>query len=289
MVRPMSGRVDREVGKNWPFVYPLQRVARQDYSDLGQSHPEPPHQGSRYCGRVELDALAHLVDGSVHRIVLDGSALTDRAARELIAISDLLVEDRSVRVIVLESAGDAFCPGIGADLDPLSIDPAAALGRLRPPVIAVINGDCYSVGLELALACDIRLGGDSARFSLADLHDGRLPCWGGTQRLPRVIGAAASTELLLLGGILDAGDARRVGLTGAAGFEKVEDLVTALLGVGPLALELGKEAVHRGAELPLRDGLRLEGDLNHLLQATEDRAEGLAAFFDKRPPDFAGR
>ncbi len=69
----------------------------------------------------------------------------------------------------------------------------------------------------------------------------------------------------------------------------MSDVVEQLLGAGPLALEFAKEAVHRGSELPLRDGLRLEGDLNHQLAATEDRAEGLAAFFDKRPPDFAGR
>jgi enoyl-CoA hydratase/carnithine racemase len=162
-------------------------------------------------------------------------------------------------------------------------------------VVAAIRGRCLSVGLELALAADVRLADPSGRFGLPDVVEaGRLPCWGGTQRLPRAVGVARATALVLLGEILTANEARRAGLlagVAAAGDldEAVDATVEQLLGVGPLALELAKEAVHRGAELPLRDGLRLEGDLNHLLQATDDRAEGLAAFFAKRPPDFAGR
>ena len=159
-------------------------------------------------------------------------------------------------------------------------------------MVAAIDGDCLSVGLELALAADIRLTTPASRFGLPDLGAGRLPCWGGTQRLPRVVGVAKSTSMLLLGEIIHASEAAEAGLVHDVSDDldaAVDSVVEALLAVGPLAVELAKEAVHRGAELPLRDGLRLEGDLNTLLQSTDDRAEGLAAFFAKRPPDFAGR
>jgi enoyl-CoA hydratase len=132
-----------------------------------------------------------------------------------------------------------------------------------------------------------------ATFALPDVVEaGALPCWGGTQRLPRAFGTARATAMLLLGEELDAARALEAGfvwqLVDQPG-EAASALAGQLAGLGPLALEYAKEAVHRGAELPLRDGLRLEGDLNTLLATSADRAEGLAAFFAKRPADFAGR
>jgi enoyl-CoA hydratase/carnithine racemase len=246
--------------------------------------------------RYEVLTLGSAHEGVVRTIELSGEPLGRREAAELVAAAESLVEDRSVRAVVLGTAGANFCPGPAEDLDPLAfgLDPAAALARLRPPVVAAVKGRCLSVGLELALAADIRLTDPGARFGLPDLAEGRLPCWGGTQRLPRAIGVARATALVLLGETMTALEAHAAGLVAGVAAPgglaaAVDATVEQLLGVGPLALELGKEAVHRGSELPLRDGLRLEGDLNHLLQATDDRAEGLAAFFAKRPPDFAGR
>jgi enoyl-CoA hydratase len=212
----------------------------------------------------------------------------------VVAACDDLAERRNVRVVVLAGTGEDFCPGAATDLEPLAVqpDPAAALARLRPPVLASVRGRCASVGLELALACDVRVAAPDARFSLGDVQAGRLPCWGGTQRLPRAVGHARAAHMVLLGAALEAADAVGAGLVAEVAEDlsgATEAMVTTLLGLGPLALELAKEAVHRGSELPLRDALRLEGDLNHLLQPTADRAEGLAAFFAKRPPDFAGR
>jgi enoyl-CoA hydratase/carnithine racemase len=246
--------------------------------------------------RYEVLALGSAHEGVVRTIDLSGEPLGRREAAELVAAAEELVEDRTTRVIVLGSAGPNFCPGPADDLDPLAfpVDPVAAFARLRPPVLAAVRGRCLSVGLELALAADIRLAAPDARFALPDLAAGRLPCWGGTQRLPRAVGVARATALVLLGETMTAEEAHTAGLVAGVSAPgqlaaAVDATVEQLLGVGPLALELGKEAVHRGSELPLRDGLRLEGDLNHLLQGTDDRAEGLAAFFAKRPPDFAGR
>ncbi len=209
-------------------------------------------------------------------------------------VAEGLVDDRALRVVVISAPGASFCIGAHADLDRYSVspDPVAALGRLRVPVICAVAGECCSVGLELLLVADIRVGTSDASFSLADPVGGVLPSWGGTQRLPRAIGTARASAMLLLGTTIDATTAEQWGLL----HEVVDDLDVAVARIvdqlsqtGPLALEFAKEAVHRGSELPLRDGLRLEGDLNHQLAATEDRAEGLAAFFEKRPPDFSGR
>ncbi|MFN0090561.1 MAG: enoyl-CoA hydratase/isomerase family protein [Acidimicrobiales bacterium] len=245
---------------------------------------------------MRFEELAHLSEqrGAIQRFVLPGGALSARGARELAAAADSLVEDRSVRAVVLEARGPEFCSGAGEDLDPLAlgVDPAAALARLRPPVVALIAGPCRSVGLELALAADVRLAAPDAVFALDDVAAGRLPCWGGTQRLPRAVGVSLATAMLLAGRVLDAGAAFGAGLVHAVADDvgaALAAVVERVLATGPLALELAKEAVHRGDELPLRDGLRLEGELNTLLAGSADRAEGLAAFFAKRPPDFAGR
>ena len=232
-------------------------------------------------------------DGSICRLTLPGGQLDAATVGRLVTTVEELREDRDVRVVILTASG-SFCTGPAADLDPISIDPdpAAAIASLRPPVVAAVDGPCLSVGLELALAADVRVCGPDAVFGFPDLADGRLPCWGGTQRLSRAIRLAEASAMILLGRELSADRATSLGLVHAIADDPVStavELAGELAARGPLSLELAKEAVHRGAELPLRDGLRLEGDLNHQLAATDDRAEGLAAFFDKRPPDFAGR
>lgn len=233
-------------------------------------------------------------DGAVRQIRLPGGPLTAEVAHELVAAATELWEDRVVRLVLLTSAAPAFCTGASPDLDPLSfpVDPAAAIARIRQPVLVAVEGRCESVGFEVALAADVRVASAAAQFRLGDATAGRLPCWGGTQRLPRAVGQARATAMVLLGQALDARAGFDAGLLYRVAdplADAVTETVSQLLGTAPLALELAKEAVHRGSELPLRDGLRLEGDLNHLLQMTDDRAEGLAAFFAKRPPDFAGR
>lgn len=240
--------------------------------------------------RLEVDSSA---DGAVTTLSLPGGLLDAATAAELESVANELVEDRQVRVVILRARTADFCTGMGSDLDPFVVDPVAALARLRPPVIAAITGRCESVGLELALCADLRVAPKDASFSFPDLAAGRLPCWGGTQRLARAVRPAQATATLLLGIKTAAPDAVTQGLLHEVSADDPLDTARAwaeqLLALGPLALEFAKEAVHRGSELPLRDGLRLEGELNHQLAASEDRDEGLRAFFDKRPPDFSGR
>lgn len=209
--------------------------------------------------------------------------------REALAAADL--DDINV---VLLAAGDI--PGPGDDLaDRLSeVDPAGALARLDVPVVAAL-GSASSVGLEIGLVADIRVGPAAARYSMPDVAAGRLPCWGGTQRLPRAVGRQAATAMILLGVELDGEAAHARGLlheiapTADLALARARDIAARIGDLAPLAVRYAKEAVLRGSEMDLVDGLKLEGDLNTLLQVSADRAEGLAAFFEKRPPRFIGR
>jgi len=237
-------------------------------------------------------------NGPICDVMVPGGFWDLDVANDLVAVATDLVENRDVRVIVLRASDPNFCSGLAPGFDPSAVkpDPASMWARLRPPVVSVSTGRCRSVGFELMLATDITIGDAQSSFALDDvLVDNRLPCWGGTQRLPRAVRQAEAVGMMLLGTCLDGTKAFSLGLVhlladqANPAQELADRVAQELAGRGPLSLELAKEAVHRGSELPLRDGLRLEGDLNHQLAATQDRAEGLAAFFDKRPPDFSGR
>jgi enoyl-CoA hydratase/carnithine racemase len=216
------------------------------------------------------------------------------AAADVGALTD------EVRAVIVLSAGVDFCTGWGDDL----LDrPAAALeagagfdalAAVPQPVIAAVGGRALSAGLELALAADVRLAAEHARFALPDAVEGRLPRGGGTQRLPRAVGRAHALRLLLLAEEIDAGEARRIGLVSRVVpaselASAARALADAIAQRGPIATRLAKEAVHRGAEMPLQQALRYELDLTVILQTTFDRAEGVRAFAARTPPDFIGR
>jgi enoyl-CoA hydratase/carnithine racemase len=237
----------------------------------------------------------HLADNGLSaHIVVPGGPLEAVTARELAEAATGLSEDRSIRAVTIRSASEPFCSGPGADLEPTHLrpDPASAIATIRVPVIVGVNGACRGVGLEIALAADIIVGASDSVYALDHILAGQVPAWGGSQRLPRAIGSGPAMAHALLGTDIAGPEAVSLGLVYQLS-DDLDGVIDAMVGTlsarGPLALEFTKEAVHRGSELPLRDGLRLEGDLNHQLAATEDRAEGLQAFFDKRPPDFSGR
>jgi enoyl-CoA hydratase len=148
--------------------------------------------------------------------------------------------------------------------------------------------------MELALAADLRVAAQNAGFTMGQLGRGRMPCYGGTQRLPRLIGVAHALRMLLTGAAIDGGEAMRLGLVtyvtpGRAALERVAgEVVRAITSRGPVAARLAKEAVRKGCDLTLDQGIRLEEDLYALLQTTADRAEGVRAFLDKRKPLFRG-
>jgi len=148
-------------------------------------------------------------------------------------------------------------------------------------------------GLELALACDIRIAAEGAKFCLPHTSYGLIPSGGGTQRLPRLVGKGKALEMVLTAEPVDAEEAFRIGLVNkVVPSEKVlseaEEVAKGITTKGPIALRYAKEAVNKGLDLTLEQGLRLEADLYFLIQTTADRMEGIRAFLEKRPPQFRG-
>lgn len=226
----------------------------------------------------------------------------DRAFLDALgAAAEAVAADEDVRCVVLAAEGDfglGWSPAAAADPDGLPGVPSLAAGieavaRIPQPVVAALSGVVRSVALELALACDIRVAAEDTRCSLGDTLQGAVPRAGGTQRLPRVVGRAQALRLTLTGEEIDAAEARRIGLVSAVVpasqvVTEAQALAALVAERGPIATRLAKEAVHRGVEMPLADALRYELDLTVLLQSTADRAEGVRAFAEKRPPHFIG-
>jgi len=149
-------------------------------------------------------------------------------------------------------------------------------------------------GLELALSCDIRLASNKAKFSLPQVAEGLIPMDGGTQRLPRIVGKGKALELILTAEIISADEALAIGLVNKVVAKEelaaeAEAMAKAMTTKGPIALKYAKEAVNKGLDLTLEQGLRLEADLYLLLHTTDDRTEGIRAFLEKRPPQFKGQ
>lgn len=170
---------------------------------------------------------------------------------------------------------------------------ARHVSQLKQPVIAAIRGDALGPNLELALACDIRIGTESSRFGLPQISEGLMPSGGGTQRLPRIIGPGKAMEMVLTGMTIDAGEACRIGLLNRVVAK--ESLITTAISLAgematksPLSLNYAKEALYHGMDLTLDQGLKMEMDLYLLLFTANDRTEGITAFKEKRAPEFKG-
>ncbi|MDP6606837.1 MAG: enoyl-CoA hydratase/isomerase family protein [Dehalococcoidia bacterium] len=216
------------------------------------------------------------------------------------AAEEIAADVDGIRAVVVTGAGGGFCAGWnGEALSTESPPPAAgvqALAQIPQPAIAAIEGSAHSIGLEIALACDIRVASSAATFAMPETASGVVPSGGGTQRLPRIVGRAHALRLLLTGDEVDAAEAKRIGLlsavvdSGDAGgvTAAAVEIARAIASRGPIATRMAKEAVHRGAEMTLEQALRYELDLTVLLQTTGDRAEGVRAFAAKRPPNFTG-
>lgn len=233
-----------------------------------------------------------------------GNALNLLLANELEEACRKINEDDEVWVVVLTGAGEVFCRGnepgeLVRGLDELELLPPSSLASrsiasLSRPVIVALNGDALEGGLELALAGDIRLAAKGARLGFPEIPEGLIPGGGGTQRLPRIVGRGKALELILTGDLISAEEAHRLGLvSGIVPREELESeaerLAQKLASKGPIALRYAKEAINKGAELALEQGLRLEADLHIILQSTRDRAEGIRAFLEKREARFEGR
>ncbi len=208
-------------------------------------------------------------------------------------------DDPDLWVAILTGAGDkAF--SAGADIKEFRPGPVAAVGEtVRPhqiwkPFIAAINGYALGGGLEIAMECDLRLAAEHARLGQPEINIGFMPGAGGTQRLPRFITRAMAAQLLLLGEPIDAQEAYRIGLINKV-VPLSELLPTAkqwaetICRKGPVGVRASKEAMIRGCDLTLDEGLKLERELANRVRMSEDFAEGARAFVEKRPPQYKGK
>jgi enoyl-CoA hydratase/carnithine racemase len=239
------------------------------------------------------------------------NAMNRQMTRELVDVCRRIDDDNSVRVAIFTGAGErAFSAGM--DLKERAAaefsfierrqqkvaavihSQARAVAAMTKPTIAAIRGYCVGGGLELALACDMRITADDAKLGLTEVRRGIIPGAGGTQRLARAVGAAKALELCLTGDTVSGSEAHRLGLVNAAVpasevVKAAEDLAARILKGAPMSVTFIKEAVTKGLELPLEEGLRLEADLSALIATTEDSKEGPRAFSEKRAPVWKGK
>lgn len=221
------------------------------------------------------------------------------AAFDEVAASD-------ARSLLITGAGDrAFCAG--ADITELmgrsqaTIRAGAVFGQmtfakldaLPIPSVALVNGYAFGGGLELALACTFRIAASAARLGLPEIKLGLIPGYGGTQRLPRLIGEARALDMILTGRAVPAEEALAIGLVNRIAdgdlIEAGKNYAREMTGYSLRSLALARDAVHRGLQTTLQEGLAIEADLNTLAFETEDAAEGMAAFLEKRKPAFCDR
>jgi enoyl-CoA hydratase/carnithine racemase len=233
------------------------------------------------------------------------NALSNKLIFELTEAVAAAAADPGVRVIVL--AGSAQCFSAGADLsEAVSIDAAefrpwnrrfsrlAEQIELAPqPVIAAISGYCFTGGLELALVCDVRIASDTATFAMTSARIGSVAGFGGTQRLPRLVGPSVAKRMMFRAEPIDAAEALRIGLVEAVVpvdelDAYVADEVVLYATRGPVSLAMTKRAVDNGLQVDLRSGLEIEADIVAQVFATDDKQEGMRAFLEKRSPHFRG-
>ncbi len=236
-----------------------------------------------------------------HKNAINVQMLTD-----LSRCCDAISADADVRAVILTGSENMFCAGGDIAMLASQHTPAKAqdlvtftrlvfgkIHNLARPVIAAVNGPALGGGCELALACDLRIAGESATFGQPEIRYGILPGAGGTQRLPRVVGPARAKELLYSGDIIDAAESYRIGLVNRV---VPDDMLAAeavawackLAEMPQFALRLTKNAVNDGVDLALETGLALEARCFEMVFSSRDAKEGLGAFLEKRRPAFVG-
>jgi enoyl-CoA hydratase len=264
---------------------------------------------------MEFKTVLYEVRDQIARVTFNRpesmNAISREMARELVEACRQAEDNGAVRVIIFTGAGDrAFSAGMDlkerADTSFSPIErrnqkisatiytQSRAIAAMTKPTIAAIRGYCVGGGLEMALACDLRVAAEDAKLGLAEVRRGLIPGAGGTQRLPRSVGAAKALEICLTGENVDGSEAPRLGLVNVAVpasevIKAAEELAHKILKGAPMSVAFIKEAIKKGIELPLEEGLRLEADLSALVATTEDSKEGPRAFAEKRAPVWKGK
>jgi 1,4-dihydroxy-2-naphthoyl-CoA synthase len=235
-----------------------------------------------FCIVVELNELP-----------ADKEAMARRNT-DMSELCEQIAWDEGIRIVVLLFSGNMqdpsnrISPGETVNLSP--VEPVAGL---KQPVIAAIKGDAIELGLELALACDIRISTERAVFGMSQICSGEIPSNGGTQRLPRLIGQSRAMHMILTGETIDAVEALRIGLVhrivaSESLLPSAMEMAREMALKSPLSLSFVKEVLYSSADMTLDQGIDKEMDLYLLLFSTSDRTEGINAFREKRKPEFKG-
>jgi enoyl-CoA hydratase len=271
----------------------------------------PQSATGHYHSSMVYDTLLFELRDGVATITINRpdklNTLNDQVVAELADAAERVATEEAIRGAILTGAGTkAFVAG--ADIGDLArqgpfdgkaraLRGQAMLRRFETcgkPVVAAVNGYALGGGCELAMACHLRIASETAKFGQPEVKLGIAPGYGGTQRLPRLVGKGHALYLILTGEMIDAREAYRIGLVNkvvapAELLGAAEDTLRRILAMGPLAVRLALEAVERGLDMSLEEGLLLEANHFGLLAASADMREGLTAFLEKRPPRFQGR
>ena len=264
---------------------------------------------------MSYKCLLYVVKDGIATITLNRperlNALGDTLRDDLQDALTLAGDDPAVRVLIVTGAGTGFCSG--GDVKAMSERKASGSGRplmekvapgrdrtvqalrdIPKPVIAAVNGAAAGAGMNLALACDMRLASSAAKFSQAFVKRGLHPDWGGTYFLPRIVGTAKACEMIFTGEVIDAQEALRLGIVSA--LHAPDELMPAALSLArkmadgpPIAIRLAKRAIYHNLDCDLRQALEFETFAQNICFDTEDAAEGIKAFVEKRPPSFRGK
>jgi enoyl-CoA hydratase len=260
---------------------------------------------------ISLETVTYEKKGRIAYVTMNRpkvlNALNHAALADLRVAFEDARDDESIHGVILTGTGDkSFIAG--ADINEVATDtPVQAVEKTRrghnlmdlienlgKPVIAAVNGFALGGGCEAALACTIRLASDSAKFGLPEVKLGIMPGYGGTQRLPRLVGKGVAMQLILSGAMIDAAEAHRVGLVnevlpGPELIGRAEAILNQIGANAPLSIRYAIEAVNKGMESSLAEGLVLESTFVAICTSTEDKKEGTAAFLEKRAARFNGR
>lgn len=266
---------------------------------------------SALVSALKLENVAYEKKGEIAYVAINRpkvlNALNKATINELRVAFEDARDDSTVRGVILMGVGDkAFAAG--ADITEVasntSVEAEEATRRgqaltdlienLGKPVIAAVNGFALGGGCELAMACAIRVAAESAKFGQPEVKLGVMPGYGGTQRLPRLVGRGRALKLVLSGDVIDAAEAYRIGLVDelvptASLMERAETTLKRIIANAPLSVKYTLEAVNKGLEMSVAEGLLLEASLFAVCASTDDKKEGTSAFLEKRTPKFQGR
>ena len=266
---------------------------------------------SSLASALKLENVVYDKRGPIAYVTLNRpkvmNALNKATINDLRAAFEDARDDAAVRGVILTGSGEkAFAAG--ADIAEMSNYTAVEaeegtrrgqgltelIENLGKPVIAAVNGFALCGGCELAMSCSIRIAAESAKFGQPEVKLGVMPGYGGTQRLPRLVGKGRALKLILSGDIIDASEAYRIGLVdelvpGAQLTERAETVLKKIIANAPFSVKYALEAVNKGQDTSVAEGLIIEASLFAVCASTDDKKEGMSAFLEKRAPKFQGR